>query len=70
MLKVIQALSKEWDMKIVAMRESKNLSYMSLHELFSDLKVYEFEMGKRKEARVTSTSTVIGLVVIEKRKPL
>ncbi|XP_073121208.1 uncharacterized protein [Henckelia pumila] len=42
-LKVIRSLPKEWDVKTMAMRESKDLNKLELHDLFSDLKAYEFE---------------------------
>ncbi|KZV28249.1 hypothetical protein F511_02119 [Dorcoceras hygrometricum] len=49
-LKVMRALPKEWDVKTMAMRESKDLNKMELHELFSNLKAYEFELETRSEA--------------------
>ncbi|XP_073122726.1 uncharacterized protein [Henckelia pumila] len=44
-LKVMRALPHEWDVKTVAMRESKYLNKIELHDLFVDLKAYEFELG-------------------------
>ncbi|KAL8476997.1 hypothetical protein ACS0TY_029337 [Phlomoides rotata] len=43
-LKVLRALPTEWDMKVVAMRESKDLSRISTFELFSHLKAFEFDI--------------------------
>lgn len=48
-LKVMRALPREWDVKTVAMRESKDLNKLELHDLFADLKAYEFELGIRTE---------------------
>ncbi|XP_073133790.1 uncharacterized protein [Henckelia pumila] len=48
-LKVMRALPREWDVKTIAMRESKDLSKLELHDLFADLKAYEFELGIRTE---------------------
>ena len=56
LMKVIRALSREWDIKTMAMRESKNLNTLELHDLFVDLKAYEFEMKSRNE-ETSSTST-------------
>ncbi|KZV55771.1 hypothetical protein F511_25977 [Dorcoceras hygrometricum] len=43
-LKVMRALPKEWDVKTMAMRESKDLNKLDLHDLFANLKAYEFEL--------------------------
>ncbi|KAL8480865.1 hypothetical protein ACS0TY_027403 [Phlomoides rotata] len=51
-------------MKVVAMRESKDLSKISTFELFSDLKAYEVDIDRRKD-EVTSTSKVTSLVAAE-----
>ncbi|XP_073017771.1 uncharacterized protein [Primulina eburnea] len=48
-LKVMRALPREWDVKTIAMRESKDLNKLELHDLFADLKAYEFELGIRTE---------------------
>ncbi|XP_073152646.1 uncharacterized protein [Henckelia pumila] len=56
-LKVMRALPREWDVKTVAMMESKDLNKIELHDLFADLKAYEFELGVRTEED-TSTSQV------------
>ncbi|XP_073138522.1 uncharacterized protein [Henckelia pumila] len=48
-LKVMRALPREWDVKTIAMRESKDLNKLELHDLFADLKAYELELGIRTE---------------------
>ncbi|KAL8457775.1 hypothetical protein ACS0TY_035594 [Phlomoides rotata] len=48
-LKVLRALPTQWDMKVVAMRESKDLSKTSTFELFSDLMAFEFDIDRRKD---------------------
>ncbi|KAL8481901.1 hypothetical protein ACS0TY_028152 [Phlomoides rotata] len=57
-LKVLRALPPEWDMKVVAMVESNDLSKISTFELFSDLKTYEFDKDTRKD-KETSSSKVL-----------
>ncbi|XP_073293741.1 uncharacterized protein [Primulina huaijiensis] len=70
-LKVMRALPREWDVKTMAMRASKDLNKLELHDLFSDLKAYEFELEVRSgeeplaipptkalAATVNSTATV------------
>ncbi|KZV49921.1 hypothetical protein F511_31553 [Dorcoceras hygrometricum] len=49
-LKVMRAVPKEWDVKTMAMRESKDLNNLKLHDLFANLKAYEFELETRSEA--------------------
>ncbi|KZV57365.1 Phytoalexin-deficient 4-2 protein [Dorcoceras hygrometricum] len=49
-LKVMRALPREWDVKTMAMRESKDLNKMELHDLFANLKAYECELETRSEA--------------------
>ncbi|KAL8555951.1 hypothetical protein ACS0TY_003681 [Phlomoides rotata] len=56
-LKVLRALSPEWDTKVVAMRESTDLSKITTFELFLDLKANEFDIDRRKDEE-TSTSKV------------
>ncbi|XP_073290999.1 uncharacterized protein [Primulina huaijiensis] len=46
-LKVMRALPREWDVKTMAIRLSKDLNKMELHDLFADLKAYEFELELR-----------------------
>ncbi|KZV30033.1 hypothetical protein F511_19259 [Dorcoceras hygrometricum] len=49
-LKVMRALPREWDVKTMAMRESKDLNKLEMHDLFANLKAYEFELETRSEA--------------------
>ncbi|KZV42862.1 hypothetical protein F511_17466 [Dorcoceras hygrometricum] len=56
-LKVMRALPREWDVKTVAMRESKDLNKLELQDLFANLKAYEFELETRSEALSTSQPT-------------
>ncbi|KZV38772.1 hypothetical protein F511_19921 [Dorcoceras hygrometricum] len=49
-LKVMRALPRQWDVKTMAMRESKGLNKLELHVLFANLKSYEFELENRFEA--------------------
>ncbi|KZV16642.1 hypothetical protein F511_14712 [Dorcoceras hygrometricum] len=49
-LKVMRALPREWDVKTMAMRESEDLNKLELHDLFANLKAYEFELETRFEA--------------------
>ncbi|KZV46691.1 hypothetical protein F511_37986 [Dorcoceras hygrometricum] len=49
-LKVMRALPREWDVKTMAMRESKDLNKLEIHNLFENLKAYEFELETRAEA--------------------
>ncbi|KZV19182.1 hypothetical protein F511_40780 [Dorcoceras hygrometricum] len=48
-LKVMRALPKEWDIKTMAMREFKDLNKLELHDLFANLKAYEFDFETRYE---------------------
>ncbi|XP_075494692.1 uncharacterized protein LOC142532258 [Primulina tabacum] len=41
-LKFMRAFPREWDVENLAMRESKELNKLELHDLFADLKAYEF----------------------------
>ncbi|KZV47545.1 hypothetical protein F511_32691 [Dorcoceras hygrometricum] len=56
-LKVMRALPREWDVKTMAMRESKDLNKIELHDLFANLKAYEFELQTRSEAGPSTTQT-------------
>ena len=40
----------------MAMKESKDLNKIELHDFFADLKAYEFEKNSRKEEEEASTS--------------
>ncbi|KAL8473337.1 hypothetical protein ACS0TY_030241 [Phlomoides rotata] len=60
-LKILRALPNEWDMKVVVMRESNDLSKITTFELFSDLKAFEFDIDRRKDEE-TPSSKVTALV--------
>ncbi|KZV24743.1 hypothetical protein F511_34189 [Dorcoceras hygrometricum] len=52
------ALPEEWDVKTMAIRESKDLNKLELHDLFANLKAYEFELETRSgEGPSTSQPT-------------
>lgn len=68
-IKVMRALPREWDIKTMAMRESKDLNSLELHDLFSDLKAYEFEMNSRNEAEPSSSAVTAALVTKEVAAP-
>ncbi|XP_031099811.1 uncharacterized protein LOC116004010 [Ipomoea triloba] len=42
-LKILRGLPKNWEMKVVAMRDHRDLKTTSTTQIFSDLKAYEFE---------------------------
>ncbi|KAL8473843.1 hypothetical protein ACS0TY_030630 [Phlomoides rotata] len=48
-------------MKVVAMKESKDLSKITTFELFSNLKPFEFDIDRRNDEK-TPSSKVIALV--------
>ncbi|KZV50367.1 hypothetical protein F511_38299 [Dorcoceras hygrometricum] len=56
-LKVMRVLPREWDVKTMSMRESKDLNKLELHDLFANLKAYEFELETKYEAPSTSQPT-------------
>ena len=64
-MKVLRALPREWDIKTTAMRESKDLNKIELHDLFADLKAYEFELNLRKEEEPYTSSSTKALVATE-----
>lgn len=66
-LKVLRVLPQELDMKRIAMKKFKDLSKMFTHELFSDLKAFEFEL-KRRDTEKISTSKTMTLVAEDSRK--
>ncbi|KZV26668.1 hypothetical protein F511_34430 [Dorcoceras hygrometricum] len=61
-LKVMRALPREWDVKTMAMQESKDLNKLELHDLFANLKAYEFELETRSEAGPSTTQPTKALV--------
>ncbi|XP_019151937.1 PREDICTED: uncharacterized protein LOC109148657 [Ipomoea nil] len=42
-LKILRGLPKSWEMKVIAMRENRDMKTTSTTKIFSDLKEYEFE---------------------------
>ncbi|XP_073271526.1 uncharacterized protein [Primulina huaijiensis] len=79
-LKVMRALPREWDVKTMAMRVSKDLNKLELHDLFADLKAYEFELEVRSEEEpssnlptkaliATTDTTIVAVVVIPQALP-
>ncbi|KZV25581.1 hypothetical protein F511_22211 [Dorcoceras hygrometricum] len=56
-LKVMRGLPREWDVKTMTMRESKDLNKLELHDLFANIKAYEFELETKSEAPSTSQPT-------------
>lgn len=53
----MRGLPKEWDVKTMAMRESKDLNQIELHDLFENLKAYEVELKIREGDEPTSQVT-------------
>ncbi|XP_073298512.1 uncharacterized protein [Primulina huaijiensis] len=65
-LKVVRGLSKERDVKTMAIRESKDLNKVEFHDLFADLKAYEFEMQIREgEPSTPAATTALTAVKLE-----
>ncbi|XP_075478913.1 uncharacterized protein LOC142519768 [Primulina tabacum] len=60
-LKAMRALTREWDVKTIVMRESKDLNKLELHDLFADLKAYEFELGIRNEEEPSTSQQMKAL---------
>ncbi|KZV47706.1 hypothetical protein F511_19419 [Dorcoceras hygrometricum] len=54
-LKVMRALPKKWDFKTMVMRESKDLNKLELHDLFANMKAYEFELETRAESEPSTS---------------
>ncbi|KZV38410.1 hypothetical protein F511_22909 [Dorcoceras hygrometricum] len=62
-LKVMRALPKEWDVKTMAMRETKDLNKLELHDIFANLKAYEFVLETRKKSESSTSQPTQSLVV-------
>ncbi|XP_073129611.1 uncharacterized protein [Henckelia pumila] len=69
-LKVMRALPREWDVKTIAMRESKDLNKLELHDLFADLKAYEFELGIRTEEEPLASNPTKALTTTILSQPI
>ncbi|KZV30626.1 hypothetical protein F511_11143, partial [Dorcoceras hygrometricum] len=61
-VKLMRALPREWDVKTMAMRESKDLKKLELHDLFVNLKAYEFEFETRSEVGPSTSQPTKALV--------
>ncbi|KZV46249.1 hypothetical protein F511_08692 [Dorcoceras hygrometricum] len=70
-LKVMRALPIEWDVKTMAMHESKDLNKLELHDLFANLKAYEFDLETRAEARPSTSqpTKALAATTIEQCSP-
>ncbi|XP_047331898.1 glycosyltransferase BC10-like [Impatiens glandulifera] len=64
-IKVMRVLPREWDIKTIAMKESKDLNKIELYDLFIDLNVYEFEINSRNEEEESTSITTQALVTAE-----
>ncbi|XP_019184051.1 PREDICTED: uncharacterized protein LOC109178958 [Ipomoea nil] len=42
-LKILRSLPKSWEMKVIALRDNRDMKTTSTTKIFSDLKAYEFE---------------------------
>ncbi|KZV20927.1 hypothetical protein F511_08841 [Dorcoceras hygrometricum] len=67
-LKVMRALPREWDVKTMAMRESKDLNKLELHDLFANLKAYEFELETRSEAGLSTSKQTKALAATKSKQ--
>ena len=47
--KVLRTLPRSWEIKVIAIREAKDLTNMILDELFGNLKTYEMKIDKKGE---------------------
>ncbi|KZV16769.1 hypothetical protein F511_36215 [Dorcoceras hygrometricum] len=63
-LKVMRALPKEWDVKTMAMQESKDLNKMELHDLFANIKAYVFRKIMCHFMRLCVNFMIYGVHVI------
>ncbi|KZV40751.1 hypothetical protein F511_25603 [Dorcoceras hygrometricum] len=51
----MRSLPREWDVKTMTMRESKDLNKLEIYDLFADLKAYVFEFLNRSEEEVSTS---------------
>ncbi|XP_047309685.1 uncharacterized protein LOC124913108 [Impatiens glandulifera] len=61
-VKSLRVLPSAWDVKTMVMRESRGFHNMKLHDVFEDLKSYEFEMNSRNEDEALPSTTTRALV--------
>ncbi|XP_047331575.1 uncharacterized protein LOC124935169 [Impatiens glandulifera] len=70
-VKALRSLPSAWDIKTMVMRESSNLGQMKVHDVFEDLKAYEFEMKSRIEDEASiSTVTRALMTSVEQTAPV
>ncbi|XP_019173495.1 PREDICTED: uncharacterized protein LOC109169051 [Ipomoea nil] len=56
-LKILRGLPKSWEMKVIAMRDNRDMKTTSTAKIFSDLKAYEFE-HEPKDAKEPETRNI------------
>ncbi|KAH6776310.1 hypothetical protein C2S52_013871 [Perilla frutescens var. hirtella] len=56
--KILDNLTEEWDMKVIATKESRNLNSITPRELFGSLKAHEYSLNRKKEASTSSAQDV------------
>ncbi|XP_019158569.1 PREDICTED: uncharacterized protein LOC109155339 [Ipomoea nil] len=56
-LKILRGLPKSWEMKVIAMRDNRDMKTTSTTKIFSDLKAYEFE-HEPKDAEEPETRNI------------
>ena len=52
--KILDDLTEEWDMKVIATKESRNLNSITPRKLFGSLKAHEYSLNRKKEASTSS----------------
>ncbi|KAH6815561.1 hypothetical protein C2S51_020381 [Perilla frutescens var. frutescens] len=52
--KILDNLTEEWDMKVIATKESRNLNSITLRKLFGSLKAHEYSLNRKKEASTSN----------------
>ncbi|KZV27710.1 hypothetical protein F511_39840 [Dorcoceras hygrometricum] len=62
-----ESFSKEWHIKTIAMGESNDLNKLELHDLFADMKVYEFELEYKSEGEPSTSQTTKELASTEEK---
>lgn len=58
-LKIHKGLPKSWEMKVIDMRDYRHLKVILTSQIFSDLKVHEFEKESRKEDDEPKSATLV-----------
>ncbi|KAK4486593.1 hypothetical protein RD792_006844 [Penstemon davidsonii] len=69
-IKVLKALPPKFNMKITAMEESRDLGKISLTELFSVLKAYEYKMPRMGIEETSTSNPTAALVAAERSRRL